>query len=324
MQPLSSSRSKPVPGYRSGGARAFTLLEVLIATTILGLALSMSMVVFLAAMKRAQHTETGLKGTAELRFASDLISQSVRSASQLPTVASSGLQLIVPPKDLGFAVVQEITWLDTAHTVKGSKSNQRVLHVSNFTLPAVVTSAWLSSTRPTGAISSSDVATYFISSSNLPATDLNDIFTVGDTISLPVPSAGTPTTGVINSISNNINNKTITLTANIGVDVPNGTKIQATSGKRVMFEVRSNGDLRYYPDNRDLTKYSVLAHDIDPSPLSDPADSSSATTVPFSIPSGSTDYVIINLQKVPAGTTVGRTLQGVRTTAYTRTDPTSP
>ncbi len=323
MNLVSSSSFRPCAQSAFVERRGYTLVEILVATTILGLAVSMAMVVFIAALKRAQHTEVALKGTEELRYATDMISQAVRSAAQLPTVAGSGLQLIVPPKDLGYAVVQDTTWLDGAHTVSGSKSNQRMLHVSNFTQPSVVTSAWLNTGRPSGAIATADIATYFIGTANLPTTDLRDIFSVGDTITIPATAYGAQTTGVINSISNNANNKTLTLTNNLGVDVPNGTKIAATSGRRIMFEVTAAGDLRYYPDNRDLTRFRVLAHDIDPSPLSDPAVSTSTTTLPFVIPSSSTDYVIVNLQKVPAGTRVGRTLQGVRTTVYARTDPLS-
>jgi len=303
------------------GTRGFTLTEILVSTTILGLAVGMTMVVFIAALKRAQHTETALKGTAELRYASDIVSQAVRSASQFPTVANSGLQLYVAPPDLGYAVVQDTTWLDAAHTVKGSKSNQRMLHIADATVTAVVVSAWKAASRPTGAIATTDVGTYFIDTSGLPTTDLRKMFSVGNTITIPATAFGASTTGVINSISNNAGTKTITLTNNIGVDVPNGTKILATSGARALFEVRSNGDLRYYPDSTDLTVFSLLAHDIDPSPLSDPSDRNSATTVPFTIAPATPNYVVINLQKVPAGTRIGRTLQGVQTTAYTRTNP---
>ena len=318
-------------GSRCSPSRAgFTLTEVLIAVTILGMAMSLAMVVWIAALKRADHTEKGLKGTAELRYACDVISQAVRSASELPTVGNmtvgnvtyNGVQLIVPPKDLGYALVLDTTWIDGAQTTKGSKSSQKVLKVSNYTLPAVVNSAWASSSRPSGAIT--DIGSYFVTAANLQSTDLNNIFSVGDTITIPATAFGPATSGVINSISNNAGNKTLTLVNNLGVDVPNGTKIAATSGRRIMFEVETNGDLRYYPDKRDLTKYTVLAHDIDPTPLSDPANSSSTTTVPFAISSTATDYVTVNLQKIPAGSIAGRTLQGVRTTAYTRTDPTSP
>lgn len=329
MMNASQSQSPVRPARRGSARSAFTLTEVLIATTILGMAMSMTMVVYLAALKRANHTELALKGTAELRYATDIISQTVRSASQLPTIQSSGLKLLVPPKDAGFATVLETTWIDQPGGVKGSKSNQRMLHVSNVGLPIVVLDLWSGSSRPSGAIANSDVATYFRSDlTNVPVVDLNDLFASGDTITIPATAYGPEVTRVINNISNNSGNKTLTLTANLGVDVPNGTKIAASSGRRAMFEVvatgASTGDLRYYPDSRNTNQYTVLARDIDPTPLSDPSDSTSAVTVPFTISNTSTNYVTLNLQKVPRGTTTGRTLQGVRTTVYTRNSTTGP
>lgn len=313
----------PGPRLKLAG---FTLTEVLISTTILGVAVSMTMVVFIAALKRAQHTELGLKGTAELRYSADVISQTVRSAAQLPTVEAGGLKLVVPPKDLGYATVLETTWIDQVNNVKGSKSNQRMLHVSNVTLPAAVTSVWSGAGRPGGPITSADISRYFIDASRIPATDLNDLFSSGDTITIPATGYGPETRRVINHISNNPGNKTLTLTENLGVDVPNGAKIAAASGRRVMFEVvatgESKGELRFYPDRRNLSKYTVLARDISPTPLPDPAVETGTNTVPFTISSASDSAVIINLQKQPKGTMAGRTLQGVRTTVFARTDPT--
>jgi type II secretory pathway pseudopilin PulG len=307
---------------------AFTLAEILVATSILGVAVGMTMVVFVAALKRAQHTEQLLKGMSEIRYATDIISQTVRSASQLPTVLASGTKLIVPPRDIGYATVLETTWIDMVNGVKGSKSNQRMLHVSNVTTPPIVASLWGTTARPTGAITSGDIATYFVDGSGMPIGDLNSIFTVGDTITIPATAYGPQTTGVINSISNNAGNKTVTLTAALGVDVPNGTKIAATSGRRVMFEVvtagASTGDLRYYPNSTDLTKFTVLAHDIASAPLSDPSKAGGGATVPFTISNTAADYVIINLQKLPKGTTIGRSVQGVQTTVFTRNDSTLP
>jgi hypothetical protein len=214
--------------------------------------------------------------------------------------------------------VNDITWLDTAHTTKGTKSTMKELKISDTTRPIVTVSIWAGDARPTGALASGDVATYFTAA--LPTTDVSDAFAVGDTISIPATAFGNATTGVINSMSNNPGNKTITLVNKLGVDVPNGTKISASSGKRVRFEVRSNGDLRYYPDTRDLTKYAVLAHNVTQTPLSDPSDSSSAASVPFTISSTDSDYVLLNLQQIPATTTrIGRTLQGVQTAVFTRT-----
>ncbi len=328
---------KRLTGRRAAG---FTLLEILVAMTILLVAIGLVLGVYLAALKRVVHSENALKGATEVRAATDLISQAVRSAPMTPLLLdkdgnskdaygnpyTAGPQLLVAPKDLGYATVLETTWIDVPRGVKGSKDNQKVLKVSNITPNAVAFSIFDSSARPAGALTAGDVSTYFTDGSNLPTTDLNDLFSVGDTITIPATAYGAATTGdKINSISNNAGNKTLTLDNNLGVNVPNGTKIMAIRGRRLLFSIVTDGtqkgDLRFYPDSRDLTKYAVLARDIDPAPFSDPADTGSARTVPFSI---SGRYVTLNLQKLPRGTTAGRTVQGVQTTVLTRTDPLAP
>lgn len=299
----------------------FTLVEVLVATTILLIAMGITMVVYLAVLKRARFSEKTLKGMTELRYTSDYISQAVRSAPQTPVVQNSGLQLLVAPKNLGYATVLATTWIDTLHDVKGSKFNQRMMHISNATPAAVVTSVFRGSGRPSGAVTTADVGTYFTDATSLPVTDLNDLFSSGDSLTIPATAYGPVTTGVINNISNNPGNKTLTLTAALGVDVPNGTKIVASAGQRLLFSVESNGDLRYYPDRRNMTVFFVLARDIDVAPLSVPSDTSSPRTRPFVI---SGRFVTLNLQQLPRGSVAGRTVQGVQTTVFTRTDPLIP
>jgi hypothetical protein len=250
-----------------------------------------------------------------------MISQSVRGAPQTPLVQASGCDLIVMPYNLGYATVEDVTWIDAVHNMKGSKSNQRVLKLSNRIPAAATSSIFTSTARPTEAVASTDIGTYFKDSAQLATVDLSDLFAVGGTISIPATAYGTAVTRTINSISNNSGNKTLTATSNWGVNIPNGTRIFATAGRRILFRVTNTGDLRYYPDNRDLTKYSVLATDINPTPLVNPADTASGTTVPFYI-AGS--YLTLNLQKVPAGRPAGRTLQGFQTSVYVRTDPLIP
>jgi hypothetical protein len=276
---------------------------------------------YLAAVKRAVHAQNALTGIQELRYASDLISQVARSSPQPPAVQASGLQLVLAPKDLGYATVLDVTWIDVLHNVKGSRSNQRLLKISNVTPAAVAFSVFDSSARPAGALTAGDVATYFTDSATLPATDLNDLFAPGDTLTIPATPYGPSVTRVINAISNNPGNKALTLTADLGTDVPNGTRIPATAGRRILLSVEASGDLRYYPDRRDLTRFMVVARDIDPAPLTDPSNTSSARTVPFVV---SGRFITLNLQKLPRGTIAGRTVQGVQTAVYTRTDPLIP
>ena len=317
------------PARRSGIRRmksdaqrsGFTLVEVLVAMTILLIAMGITMVVYLAVLKRARYSEKTLKGVTELRYTTDFISQAVRSAPQTPVVQNNGLQLLVAPKNLGYATTLETTWIDSLHNIKGSKSNQRMLHLTNATPAAVVTSVFLGNARPSGAVTTADVGTYFTDTSSLPITDLNDLFSSGDSITIPATAYGPATTGVISNISNNPGNKTLTLTAALGVDVPNGTKIVASAGQRMLFSVESNGDFRYYPDRRTMTVFYVLAHDIDVAPLSVPSDTTSARTTPFVI---SGRFITLNLQQLPRGSVAGRTVQGVQTTVFTRTDPLIP
>lgn len=303
---------------RSARRAGFTLLEVIVAMSIFLLGMTLALSAYLAALKQAVHAQNVLQGTQELRHANDMVSEAVRSAPLPPVVQSSGLQLVVAPKDLGYATVLETTWIDTLHNVKGSKSNQKMLKLSNVSPALAVYSVFAGSGRPSSTLGASDIATYFNDSSSLPTIDLNDIFASGDTITIPATAYGPQTTGVINNISNNAGNKTVTLVSNLGVDVPNGTRIAATAGRRLLFSVESSGELRYYPDRRVMTKYIVIARDISSSPLSDPSNNASAVTTPFSV---SGRYLTINLQKLPRGTTAGRTVQGVQTNIYTRTDP---
>lgn len=299
----------------------FTLVEVLIATTVLAVVMTIVFVSNFSVLKRAKHTEGLITGVQQLRYASDLISQAVRSASRTPVVQSGGLELVVAPEDLGFAVTNDIAPIDALHNVYGTKANMRNLKVSNITPAAAASSIFVSSARPPGALTSVDVSTYFKSASDLGEIDLNDVFKVGDMIAIPGTRYGSPVTGIINSISNNPGTKTITLVNNVGVDIPAGTKIRASAGRRLLFSVTTTGDLRYYPDSRDLTKFSVIATDIDPSPRSAPAVSSSPDTVPFTLTGR---YVTLNLQKLPRGTMAGRTVQGVQTTVFARSDPLIP
>lgn len=312
--------SKPPPaGPRPLGG--YTLLEVLVAMTIMAIALTATTGAYLAALKRGLHAERALRGSAELRHATELISEALRSTPLSPTLQNSGRQLIVAPKTLGFAVVQETTWIDTLHNVKGSKSNQRMLKVSDVVPSSVTVSIFASTARPSGAVSPGNIGAYFITTDDLPSLNLTDLFTTGDTITIPATSYGPATTGVINSISNNSGTKTLTLTAALGVNVPNGTRILAAGGPRALFSVENSGDLRYYPDRRKTALFTVLAHDIDPAPLSNPADSTSARTTPFSL---SGRVLTINLQQIPRGGSAGRTLQGVQTTVLVRSDPLTP
>lgn len=322
-------RRRPTTAAPLGAARsrrsAFTLLEVLLATTIFSVAMGITLVAYLAVLKRAVHTEKMLEGASQLRFASDMISEAVRSASQDPVIAASGTQLIVAPPEMGYLVVQDGTWLDSPlNTVKGTKSGQRNLKLSVTIPSAVLELAFAGAARPTGALTGADIATYFRpNTSFLPQVAVDDVLASGDTVVIPATPFGQEVQPVINQISNSSNGtQTVTMTSNITADVPNGTRIRMLHGRRQMFEVTAGGDLRYYPEYRaddDRGTFSILARNIEPRPFTDHTNPASARTVPFA---NSARVVTITLQQTPKGTTAGRTVQGVRTTAYARTDPT--
>jgi len=298
----------------------FTLAEVLMALAILGVVMSITMPAVIEVQKRSQHAEAAMQGAEELRYVTALISQVVRSAPQTPEVRAGGLELLIAPKDLAYATVGDTTLIDLLRGVKGSRSDQRVLIFANIAGSAAVYPVFASDARPAGEVTASDYSTYFVDGSSLPIIDLDELFTVGDTITIPATPYGGARSSQIATIGNAAGNKTITLEDDLGVNVPNDTRIAATSGRRLLFSVQSNGELRYFADHRDLSSYTVIARDIDPSPLVDPADSASGETVPFTL---SDRNVMLNLQKLPAGTLAGRTVQGAITTIYVRTNPLS-
>ncbi len=307
---------------------AYTLVEVMVATTILAIAISLTMVVFTAALKRATHTQDLLQGTQELRYASDVISQAVRSAYRAPTTANSGRQLFVPAKDIGYFTVVDGTWIDAAKTVQGWKSNMQTIRATVTVSPAVY-NAFRSTARPPGAVTSaSDVSAYFVDSSVVPK--VSDVLQKLDILSIPATAFGTAVPAiVVDTVAKDAGSAQISFTTKLGVDVPNGTILSLVKGRTALFEVNiaeTNPDgtpkrteLRYYRDyTHSPGQYTVLARDISATPLNDPTNSTSGTTVPFTIATSATNYVVMNLQKIPKGTLAGRTLQGLQTTAFTR------
>jgi len=319
----SQSRSFVVPtGRNQAHLRrcGFTLAEVLMALAIFGVVMSLTMPAVIEVLKRSRHAESAMKGAEELRYVTALISQVVRSAPQSPEVQAGGLELLIAPKDLGYVTVGDTTLIDSLRGVKGSKFDQRILKLSNIAGSAVISPVFASDARPAGQVTAGSYGTYFIDGSSLPSIDLDEMFTVGDTIKIPATPYGGAISSQIASISSGAGDKTITLEDDLGVNVPNGTRIATTSSRRLLFSVQSNGELRYYVDHRDLSSYTVIARDIDASPLTDPADSASVETVPFTL---SGRNVLVNVQKLPAGTMVGRTVQGAITTIYARTNPLS-
>lgn len=298
----------------SDARRGFTLTELLVATTIFAVMMGITMVAYTAAAKRVFHTEAAITGTAQLRYASDMISRGVRSAPQPPVVSGAGLRLTVIPEDAGVAIVTGPGTPLDANT-RGYKSTQKMVKLTDFQIAAAGKWFFSSSARPAGKVTAGQVGTYFKAAAEI---DLNKIFKVGDDLTIPATRFGSAVTRKINSISNSTGNKTVTFETKLGVDVPEDTRIY--SSRRVAFEVTTNGDLRYYPDANGTT-FTVLARDVDPSPRLVATDSTSANTTPFVL---SGRVLTLNLQKLPRGTVAGRTSQGVQTTVYARTDPTIP
>lgn len=322
FQQRSSSSSRRIIHAPLREVRAFTLTEIMVAMAILAVVVLMAFVGMIAVLRGVAHTDAMVKGSSEIRHAADRISLAVRSAPRIPLVESSGCDLIVVPYNLGYAIVEGNTPIDAVNNVYGSKASQKMLKLSDLTPSAVASSIFAASARPTGAVSAGQISTYFNNASALSTIDLNDLFEVNDIITIPATAYSTTFVNrTINSISNNSGNKTITVTAKLGVDVPNGTKIFPSKGARTLFRVTPSGELRYFPDNRKMGTFTTLATDINPAPLSNPGDATSSPTVPFALVG---NLLTINLQKVPRGTQAGRTLQGVQTSVYVRTDPLTP
>lgn len=338
MKALHSARSTSVGSLRGSGSpiplAGFTLVELMVATAILGIVMGLTLVAYTGVAKRAFHTEATIKGSSELRYAADMISQAVRSASQPIVVSANGLQLDVPPDTLGVAFITGPgTKIGPLSDGEGYKDTAPMVKVGDYSAAIATSSIFASSARPTAALTASDVVTYFKTQAYLEANEeLNidrktgGLFRVGDVITIPATAYGTSVTLTIKSVSNGKNNKTITFTDKLGVDVPLGTRILPTSAvPRMRFEVipetaknvDTRGQLRYYPD-ADQNTFIVLATDVDASPVSNPADPTSAATTPFVL---NGRVVTLNLQKLPRGTIAGRTVQGVQTKAYARTDP---
>ncbi|ACB74176.1 PilW family protein [Opitutus terrae] len=344
MKALRFARSTSVDALRRSDSAVplagFTLVELMVATTILGIVMGMTLVAYTGVTKRAFHTEATIKGSSELRYAADMISQSVRSASQPIVVSANGLQLDVPPDTLAVAVIDgAATSIGPLSDALGYKDNQQLVKVKDYSSAVATSSIFASSARPSAAVAGTDISTYFKSQTYLGANEginlerdtkgaklLEGMFRKGDVVTIPATAYGAQVVLVIDSVSNGKGSKTITFTTKLGVDVPNGTKILPTgAGRRMRFEVFSEtdptverrGQLWYYPD-KDTANHIVLATDVDASPVSNPADPTSAATKPF-VSNGR--VLTLNLQKLPRGTVAGRTVQGVQTTAYARTDP---
>lgn len=300
----------------------FTLAEILIATTIFTLVAAIAMVAMVAIIKRNDHTYNLTVGTSELRIASDFITQAVRTSPIAPIISNSGKTLDVAPPVVYYATVADTAVVDALKNpnILGVLPTQDTIQFSvRARQPAT---KWiLTGTCPSASISST--GSTFLTLTDHPIIDLDDMFDVGATISVPATRYGSAKTLVIQTITNTSSSKILKFTTPVGIMIPNGTQIAATSARRVRFEITSTGDLRNYPDSRNLTVFTVLATNVSDNPRVDASDSASANQAPFTL--GSTAptarNVTINLQRLPKGTITGRSENGIRSTIYSRTDP---
>lgn len=300
--------------------RGFMLSEIMVAVAVAMLVCGIAMVLFMSALKHARNTEEMTKTVSDVRYATDTISAAVRSTPARPIVSNAGLTLQVAPNETYYATVDDTSIVDNLQTpnILGSLDGQRTIRISvRARQPATL---WaLKTAGPTAAISTLPSG-MFLTVTDLPNIDLNDLFSPGDVLSIPGTSYGPAFTVSLSSINNASSPKTLTTSTDLLEKIPNGTQILASSGGYIRFTVESNGDLRRYPDDRNMAQFTVLARNIAAAPQASPYSGSPTATVPF-VYNVTPRTIVVNLQSLPPGNRAGRTSTASETTIFVRTDP---
>ncbi len=309
---------------RSHTRHGFSLSEVMIAMSVFTVVAAIAMLALVALVKRNDHTFNTTAGVAELRTATDLITQAVRSSPTLPIVEDGGRTLIVAPPIVYYATVQGTDVVDNLRTpnILGIAGGRDTITFPVRSRQPATT--WIMADAcPSSAISA--LGSTFIGSANHPELDLDDMFSVGDSVSIPGTRYGVPITLVVRSITNTASVKSLRFTTALPTSpselkIPNGTQIAASSGRRLKFSVQTNGELRYWRDDRVAASYTVIATNLTTQPRANPESSSSAVEPCFNFIQADRT-VQMNLQRLPAGRLSGRTEIGIRTWIHARTRP---
>lgn len=306
----------------------FTLTEVLIAASLMTVVVGITLVAFVALLKRNLHTDQIARGGNEIRYSFDFLTKSVRASPIAPIITNSGCTMEVAPNEFYYATVAGTTNIDPLRGIQGAAAAQKTIVFSDKCRQPAAKSI-LTGACPSSSVSSP--GSTFLSVSDFPSLDVADFFQVGDVVTIPATIYGGAQVRTIQSITNTSSTKSITFTTNLTDRVPNGTQIAATALRRMKFEVTSGGQLRYYRDSTG-TNYRIIAENITQTPRVDAYDTSSPLTQPFTYYANATlvsgvtvpaRTLRVNLQRLPVGSTAGRTELGLVTSILLRTDPAS-
>lgn len=316
----------------------FTLSELVVTTTVFGICVVIAMGTFIAVLKRSDHTERTTESHQELRYSVSLLSRSIRTAPRLPEISDDGRTLRVPAVNSGVLTKGpavsggNMSYKEDMAHIQGWRANQQSIklspHIPEDQLEGtgVMESIFADSNNfPAGAVASTTEGYFKPPPSGTGAYNLNTMLFRGMSLTIPAdpPYTPTPVTITIAPDSNSISpqtgdgEKSLSLTGNLGSFIRNGARISLPSTAPMrMFTIEENGDLRYYPNAADPTRFRVIAHHINPTPLGFDGEE----TRPFAFGANNRE-IIMNLERLPPGRVSGRTAAAMRTRAYARTDP---
>lgn len=324
-------------------AGGFTLVEIMVSSTILLLVVGISMGCFVSLIKQHYLIEATNNASLDLQRAVQQINRVVQSSPEMPEIlnatgavvtvgadgTASGVSVrLAPPQNHYVEVTGGTDVLDAATNTFGYKNTKTTITLSSVSpqataRPLLKTGA----TCPNSSITELDSAVFVTTAAPVVTSDL---FLPGDTVRLPQTGYGGPISKTVKAVTSSTIEFTNALNTITAWSLPNGTLIPNSAGPRARLTVVSTtsgsfsrGDLVYYPDDRTLTRFTILARDVHLTPRIDPANSTSATEAPF-IYNTATRELIVNLQCLPRGNSVaGRATVGTRMRIRIRTTPNS-
>ncbi len=332
----------------------FTLVEIMISSFIIIVVVGVALATFLSLIKMQQRIQSAADSGIEIQRAMRTIYDTTVASPAAPVVqdangntvaavtvpgtppvtVASGVAVRIAPAEKHYLMITGGTdVLDAATNTLGYNNTRTSISLSDVS-PQATTYEILQDGAPCPAsqITTADPSVFSVDKDlRKIANPGTELFSVGDKVFLPITAYGDGRQLTINSLSSN----SLTFTTQLNPTsttwkLPNGTLIANTAGPRALIKLYTiaaapfeRGDLVYFPDDRDNTKYKILAKNIDPTPRSIPSDPTSALERPFTyITDEQTNIreLLINLQSLPAGNSMtGRTTNGIRTRIKVRT-----
>jgi len=353
------------PNRRSG----FTLVEIVISSTILLVVVGATMSTFLGITKQYTLLATASDISLDIQSASRRVFEAVQASPSAPTIlnasggagvttvivagpptisVTSGVSIRLSPATLHYVMVVGNTVpagsplppapplpntgpdiLDAATNTTGYVNTRSTINLHTVSPQATTRRLLIDGAAcPSGEISTLDNTVFASNSVGYPSGPGN-LFEDGDVVTIPVTAFGGAVQLTVRS--HTATSLTFTTSLNPALSnwtLPNGTLIENTAGPRTLLTVMSansgsfqRGDLVLFPDDRDLTRFTLLARNIDPNPRVEPTNPASATESPFNF-NNDPDIreLTVNLQCLPAGNRVaGRATAGIRTKIRVRT-----